>query len=387
MKISKIFGFVLCLHLGVITVLIVQPGCRTSQPPTQSYQQQNNDSSGSAGMESTQRNRGDELISSTPGDSLDAAFNSGFETSSGSRYAPQRPADEFGEFGDIAAFEPITNVATVNVEGTSFDTYTVKQGDSLWAIAKRNNVSLNEIYSANALNKSSVLKLGQEIRIPVEGGTGVINTVKADTFQPSGYNMATENYTVRSGDTLSKIAKKYDTSIGAIKASNGKGTDMIRLGEELVIPVGESYTRSTPAATPIKANYVAPVASSVSASGTHLVKAGEYPATIARQYGMTSSELLAVNGITDPRTLQVGQKLKVSASGSAANVDSKTETVSAVVPAPLDRSTFVPAANNGPVEIRVIEADPLFEEESAEINTDSLFENAIEIPVIRMDVK
>jgi LysM repeat protein len=387
MKISKIFGFVLCLHLGVITVLIVQPGCRTSQPPTQSYQQKNNDSSGLAGMESTQWNSGDELIPATRGDSLDAAFNSGFDTSSGSRSAPQRPADEFGEFGDIAALEPITNAATVNVAGTSFDTYTVKRGDSLWAIAKRNNVSLNEIYTANALNKSSVLKVGQEIRIPVEGGTGVINTVTADTYQPSGYNMATKNHTVRSGDTLSKIAKEYDTSVRAIKAANGKGTDMIRLGEELVIPVGESYTRSTSAATPVKANYVAPVASSVNASGTHIVKAGEYPATIARQYGMTSSELLAVNGITDPRTLQVGQKLKVSTSGSAANVDSKTETVSAVVPAQPNRSTFVPAANNGPVEIRVIEADPLFEEESAEINTDSLFENAIEIPVIRMDVK
>ena len=63
------------------------------------------------------------------------------------------------------------------------------------------------------------------------------------------------------------------------------------------------------------------------------MKSGEYPATIARKYGMTTGELLALNGITDPRKLQVGQVLKVSGSGSAANVDSRTETVVAPAPA------------------------------------------------------
>ncbi len=39
MKVSKIFGVVLSLHLGVIAVLVVQPGCSTRQPPTKTYQQ------------------------------------------------------------------------------------------------------------------------------------------------------------------------------------------------------------------------------------------------------------------------------------------------------------------------------------------------------------
>jgi len=45
----------------------------------------------------------------------------------------------------------------------------------------------------------------------------------------------------------------------------------------------------------------------------------------------------------------------------------------------------VTATNDGPVEIRVVEADPLVEEEIVEIDTDAMFENAVEIPVIRMD--
>ncbi len=43
------------------------------------------------------------------------------------------------------------------------------------------------------------------------------------------------------------------------------------------------------------------------------------------------------------------------------------------------------ASSNGPIEIRVVEADPLVEEEVVEIDTDAMFENAVEIPVIRMD--
>jgi LysM repeat protein len=100
---------------------------------------------------------------------------------------------------------------------------------------------------------------------------------------------------------------------------------------------------------------------------------------------MTASELLAINGITDPRKMQIGQKLKVSSTGSAANVASKTETVVAPKPAPVAVTPTVTASSNGPIEIRVVEADPLVEEEVVEIDTDAMFENAVEIPVIRMD--
>ena len=384
MKISKVFGFVLCLHLGVIAVLIVQPGCRTTQPPTQTYQQNR-----TTGLTVTKSSEG--LIPATRVDSsIDPAFNAGFDASPDGRYAPTRPTDEFAEFDNVTPqLEPIpsaTFAPTVDVAGPSFESYTVKKGDNLWAIAKRYNVSLNELYAANDLNKNSVLRIGQQIQIPVESGTAAVKTVTADTYQPSGYNVSTESYTVRSGDNLSKIAAKFDTSVRAIKAANNKATDVIRIGEKLIIPVGASSAGSASTAPKAAATSVAP-APSVNADGTHTVKAGEYPATIARQYGMTTSELLAINGITDPRKMQIGQKLKVSSTGSAANVDSKVETVVASVskPAPVPAGPSVATSNNAPVEIRIVEADPLIEEEVTEIDTDAMFENAVEIPVIRME--
>jgi len=367
MKISKVFGFVLCLHLGVIAVLIVQPGCGTTQPPTQMYQQ--NRTTGLVDQQLPES-----LIPATSGDDLlDPAFNAGIDASEDSRYAPNRPDAEFAEFEEVTPqLEPIV-AETVDVAGPSFQAYTVKKGDSLWAISKRYNVSLNELYAANDLNKNSVLKIGQQIQIPVEGGTATVTTVAADAYQPSDYNMATETYTVKGGDNLSKIAVKYNTSVRALKAANNKTSDLIRVGEKLMIPVAGTSSGSSTVTAP--APVAALEASAISADGTHIVKAGEYPATIARQYGMTASELLAINGITDPRKMQIGQKLKVSSTDSVPNIVTKPAAVAAEEPA-------VVASSDGPIEIRVVDADPLVEEDIVDINTDALFENAVEIPVI-----
>ena len=376
MKISKVFGFVLCLHLGVIAVLIVQPGCGTTQPPTQTYQQNR-----TTGL--VEQQLPESLIPATSGDDLlDPAFNAGIDASEDSRYAPNRPDAEFAEFEEVTPqLEPIV-AETVDVAGPSFQAYTVKKGDSLWAISKRYNVSLNELYAANDLNKNSVLKIGQQIQIPVEGGTATVTTVAADAYQPSDYNMATETYTVKGGDNLSKIAVKYNTSVRALKAANNKTSDLIRVGEKLMIPVAGTTSGSSTVTAPAPDPVVEPV-SAINADGTHIVKAGEYPATIARQYGMTASELLAINDITDPRKMQIGQKLRVSSTNSAANIESNTATVAAVEPTV---EPTVAASSDGPIEIRVVDADPLVEEDIVEINSDALFENAVEIkaiPVVR----
>ena len=382
MKVSKIFGCVLGLHFGVIAVLLIQPGCRTKQPPTQTY---------------TQDRTTDGFIPATgvaPGDGLDAAFNAGFEDG---RPAVDSAANEFSEFDNVAPLTPLTPLTSggqsVQVAGPSFEAYTVEKGDNLWSIAKRYNVSLNELYAANGLNKNSVLRIGQQIQVPVEGGTASISTVSADTYQPTSFNQGSTSYTVKRGDTLSKIANQYDTSVRAIKAANSMTSDLIRVGDTLVIPVGANANTSG-ASVASSGTFAASAAPSstvtTSASRTHTVKPGEYPATIARQYGMPTGELLALNGITDPRKLQVGQVLKINGSGSAANVDSRTETVVSPAPAtasptPASPAPRVSATSSGPVEIRVIEADPLVEGEATEIQTDEMFDGAVEIPVIRLE--
>lgn len=384
MKVSKIFGCVIGLHLGVVAMLLVQPGCRMKQPPTRTYSQERT-SGGLTGV-----------IGQGSGSGLGGAFNAGFEDGS---VAPED--NDFSEFDDVATVEPIAPLSdggqTVPVAGPSFETYTVKKGDNLWTIAKRSNVSLNELYAANGLDTTSILSIGQQLQIPVEGSTATVTAPSADIYQPTSFNQGSTEYTVKRGDSLSKIANQFDTSVRAIKAANGLSSDLIRVGDELVVPVSGSTGNSSglPAVSSdsISSSSTAP-SFSTSGARTHTVKSGEYPGRIASQYGMTTDELLALNGITDPRKLQVGKVLKVSASDSTANVAPPvpvaTPTMMQIDSPPI---TAVPEAGpssvttTGPIEIKVIESDPLVEGEATEIESDEMFEGAIEIPVIPFDAE
>ena len=391
MKVSKVFGCVIGLHLGVIALLLVQPGCRMKQPPTRTYSQERT-SGGLTGV-----------IGQGTGSGLGGAFNAGFEDGS---VAPE--GNDFSEFDSISPIAPIEPVAplsdgvqTVPIAGPSFEAYTVKKGDNLWTIAKRSNVSLNELYAVNGLDTTSILSIGQQLQIPVEGSTATVTAPSADTYQPTSFNQGSTEYTVKRGDSLSRIANQYDTSVRAIKAANGLSSDLIRVGDKLVIPVsgstGASSGMSVAPSDSISSNSTAP---SLSTSGarTHTVKSGEYPGQIASQYGMTTDELLALNGITDPRKLQVGKVLKVSGSDSVANVDSPAPVVTTTMmqidspimtidPEVASSTTATTTTTTGPIEIKVIESDPLVEGEAAEIEPDEMFEATGLIPVVRLDAE
>ena len=112
------------------------------------------------------------------------------------------------------------------------------------------------------------------------GAVASVQTVVPDAYQPSGYNQPSISYIVSRGDNFTKIAKRFDTTVKSIKAANSKISDTIRVGEVLVIPVGGfkgGYASST-VVTPVTGTTAA-VASS---TRVHVVKAGEYPAAIAK---------------------------------------------------------------------------------------------------------
>ena len=382
MKVSKIFGCVIGLHLGVIAMLLVQPGCRTKQPPTRTYSQERT----SGGLI--------EAIGQGSGSGLDSAFNAGFDDGSA---APDD--NDFSEFDAITPVAPLSDGGqTVPVAGPSFEAYTVKKGDNLWTIARRFNVSLNELYAANGLDTTSILSIGQQLQIPVEGSTATVTAPSPDTYQPTSFNQGSTEYMVKRGDSLSKIANQFDTSVRAIKAANGLSSDLIRVGDKLVVPVSSSSigTSSAMSAAPSDSMSSSSTAPSFSASGarTHTVKSGEYPGKIASQYDMTTDELLALNGITDPRKLQVGKVLKVSGSSSTANIDppaqvvtTTTEASSTLMAEPVSTEAPSSTTSMAPIEIKVIESDPLVEGEATEIDPDEMFEGAVEIPVIRLDAE
>lgn len=96
--------------------------------------------------------------------------------------------------------------------------YTVQAGDSLWLIAQRFRTTVDAIKQLNGLT-SNLINVGQVLKIP--------------SVQSSPYI----EYTVRSGDTLWLLSRRYDTTVDAIKQLNGLTGDMLSIGQVLRIPV------------------------------------------------------------------------------------------------------------------------------------------------------
>ena len=97
-------------------------------------------------------------------------------------------------------------------------TYTVQAGDSLWLIAQRYGTTVQAIMQANGLT-SNMLQIGQVLRIPVSQNPYV-------------------EYTVRAGDTLWELARRYQTTVEAIMQANGLTSSLLRIGQVLRIPIG-----------------------------------------------------------------------------------------------------------------------------------------------------
>lgn len=110
----------------------------------------------------------------------------------------------------------IQNVPSTG-SGTDTFEYVVKSGDSLWLIARRYDTTVDAIKSINGLT-SNMITTGQILKIP------------------AGQNAPYIEYTVQSGDTLWLIARKYGTTVDAIKSLNGLSSDLLNIGQILRIP-------------------------------------------------------------------------------------------------------------------------------------------------------
>ena len=166
--------------------------------------------------------------------------------------------------------------------------YTVAAGDSLSVIAKRFGVTVEALKSANQLT-SDLLRVGQVLAIPASGSTGA-GTVQ----QPA----QTTSYTVASGDSLSVIAKRFGTSVEALKSANQLSSDFLRVGQVLAIPAGGTTGTGT----------VQQPAQTVSASYT--VASGDSLSAIAKRFGITVDALKTANQLTSD-TIRVGQVLTI----------------------------------------------------------------------------
>jgi LysM repeat protein len=127
--------------------------------------------------------------------------------------------------------------------------YIVVSGDTLGRIAKKNGVSLKALEAANPDVNPKHLKVKQKLVIPA-GGSSVAEApaTSADTSADTGTETT---YTVKSGDTLHRIARKFGTSVKAIEAENNLSTTKIKVGEKLKIPAKAEAAAPVAAPAPV----------------------------------------------------------------------------------------------------------------------------------------
>jgi len=149
--------------------------------------------------------------------------------------------------------------------------YTVKAGDTLYQIAKNNNITVEELKSLNNLT-SDALSIGQLLKLPSQ--------LTPET-----------TYTVQKGDSLYAIANKYGTTVDELKNLNGLTTNILSIGQVLKLP-----TKTVDEETSNTIEYI--------------VQKGDSLYSIAREYNTTVDAIKSQNSITS-NLLSIGQILKI----------------------------------------------------------------------------
>jgi membrane-bound lytic murein transglycosylase D len=112
------------------------------------------------------------------------------------------------------------------------DRYTVRKGDTLGAIAQRYRTSVDALVRLNGLRSRTMIYPRQVLRVPSRGG---VETAAAAPQAKPGETVA---YIVQNGDTLFQIAKTFNTTVDKVKAANGLVSDILVVGQKLVIQAG-----------------------------------------------------------------------------------------------------------------------------------------------------
>lgn len=127
---------------------------------------------------------------------------------------------------------PVTPVTTPDLSGGA--EYVIVKGDTLGKIAHKNGVTLKALLAANPDAKPTRLKVGEKLVIPAGGKSLTDTAAGADTGAVADTGGVT--YTVKSNDTLTKIAKTHHVKLKALMAANNLTSTKIKVGQKLKIP-------------------------------------------------------------------------------------------------------------------------------------------------------
>ena len=212
--------------------------------------------------------------------------------------------------------------------------YTVQSGDSVWGIANKYGISMNNLISWNNI-KNNFIYPGQRLVVKkgISGSTTTNETPSKPTQnnnKPSGNttSSATQYYTVQSGDSVWGISNKYNISMSSLVSWNNIKNNFIYPGQRLVVKKGTSgstttnNTPSKPTQNTNKPSTNKPANTNNSSGKTYYtVQSGDSVWGISNKYGISMNTLVSWNNIKN-NFIYPGQRLVVK-NGSASTTNNK----------------------------------------------------------------
>ena len=186
----------------------------------------------------------------------------------------------------LARYAALDPDAKADRQAAAITTHRVRRGQTLGSIARRYGTNVRALTRINGLRSAHLIRVGQRLQVPTRGeGIWPAKNVRRAT-------RATV-HTVRRGESLDRIARRYKTTVAALTRLNDiRKPSLIRVGQKIRL-AGHANE-----ATPRK--YV-----------KHKVRRGQTLGSIARRYGTSVATLKRLNGVRNVRLLQIGQVLRV----------------------------------------------------------------------------
>ncbi|WP_122638594.1 LysM peptidoglycan-binding domain-containing protein [Romboutsia sp. Marseille-P6047] len=167
-----------------------------------------------------------------------------------------------------------------------YRTYVVQRGDTLSGIAQRFDTTVDELVKLNDISNPNLIYIGEILKIPT--------TKNIKRTASVSEHMHTLTYVVEEGDTLSGIARRFNTTVAElVRINNIQNPNLIYVGQVLKIETSASSNDEK------------------SFTGSYIVKYGDTLTSIAEKFNTTVSNLVELNNIQNPNLIYVGEILRV----------------------------------------------------------------------------
>ncbi|WP_225049718.1 LysM peptidoglycan-binding and 3D domain-containing protein [Priestia megaterium] len=227
----------------------------------------------------------------------------------------------------------LVSIGIADAASADTDTHKVKAGETLFSISQQHNVTVEDLKKWNGLS-STLIYANQTLKI------GSTSTDSSSSSTPTTTS-SNHTYTVKSGDTLYRIAKNNGTSVQQLKEWNNLSSHLIYVNQVLKIS-GTGTVSSSPSAPVQEKTNETQASPAPSNSKSYKVQPGDTMWSVAQRHGISISQLKQWNNLSS-NTIYINQVLQIGGQAAAQAKPSTPSPAAPSTPSTSAQSTSTPA--------------------------------------------